>query len=684
MVASWNGVAAWLAGATVLLCLEATLARPAVRTLGTHSDFTRLIEHHKTKTGLPVIVDYYSDGCGPCRQIAPIYKRMAKEYKGRAVFTKVDVNSNRETSGIQQIRSMPTFQFYMLGKKKHQFSGGDTNSLQQWVQRLVAESEKYDVEVSKESLVAFYKENAPEKLEDMAKIDQILAKAGEGGGPGHYKLIQKLKKKYDGKHPETTPAENRIDKSKAEKAAKAAAAAGPNLDKATTEELQEELERREEAEREAREEAEEDAPEEESIYKMYESTDFAERVAIIGGGPAGLAAAIYAARAGLKPVIIAPPMGGQLQGKGVMVENYPAAVGTGPALVADMMKQAAEFGTTFEQNLVESIDLTKRPYTLVTNQTTLTAHTIILATGADSMWLGVKGEDHYRGGGVSSCATCDGFLYRDTEVVVVGGGDTAMEDALVLARTSSKVTVIHRRGSFRASTIMQQRVLEHPSIVVRWNATVEEFIGKTVDVGEDDDISQQEVVTNVVVKDVNTGELETIDCSAAFVAIGHSPNTGIVKGMVDMDDVGYVVTVPGSTATSVEGVFAAGDVADKVYRQAITSAGSGAMAALDSERWLSHMGIGDEAAEFEAELLREMMEEAEAEVREDSDYPETYREPKKTAEEVAAEAAAEANASAAKAAQQAGSSKADDGVDVDEEVEIDADAEEEASAHTEL
>ena len=417
---------------------------------------------------------------------------------------------------------------------------------------------------------------------------------------------------------------------------------------------------------------------------MYESTDFAERVAIIGGGPAGLAAAIYAARAGLKPVIIAPPMGGQLQGKGVMVENYPAAVGTGPAIVADMMKQAAEFGTTFEQNLVESIDLTKRPYTLVTNQTTLTAHTIILATGADSMWLGVKGEDHYRGGGVSSCATCDGFLYRDTEVVVVGGGDTAMEDALVLARTSSKVTVIHRRGSFRASSIMQQRVLEHPSIVVRWNATVEEFLGKTVDVGEGDDISQQEVVTNVVVKDVNTGELETIDCSAAFVAIGHSPNTDIVKGMVDMDDVGYVITVPGSTATSVEGVFAAGDVADKIYRQAITSAGSGAMAALDSERWLSHMGIGDEAAEFEAELLREMMEEAEAEEREETEYPETYREPKKSAEEVAAEAAAEANASAAKAAQHKAASNADEGIDVDEEVEIDADAEEEASAHTEL
>lgn len=675
-----TNISCWLAAVALVACIGTSVARPAVRTLDTHDQFTELMAHHKKKTGLPVIVDYYSDGCGPCRQIAPIYKKMAKQYKGKAVFTKVDVNANHQTSQIQQIRSMPTFQFYLAGKKKHQFSGGDPNQLQQWVDRLVSESAKYDVEVSKESLLAFYKENAPEKLEDMEKIDQILEKAGPGGGPGHYKLIEKLKKKYDGKSPETTPATNRIVKSSKQKAEEAAKATGPNLQSATTEELEDELAKRQEAAKEAAAEAAEESDEEpESIFKMYESNGFPERVTIIGSGPAGLSAAIYAARAGLRPVIVAPPMGGQLQGKGVMVENYPAVHGnTGPAIVSDMMKQAAEFGTSFEQTLVESVDLTSRPFTIVTNTSTIKSHTVIVATGADSIWLGVKGEDFYRGGGVSTCATCDGFLFRDQEVVVVGGGDTAMEDALVLARTSSKVTVIHRRDEFRASSIMAQRVMEHQNIEVRWNSTVQEFQGETQEIDDDGDEetppTQQLFLTNVVIKDVATGEVSSINCSAAFVAIGHAPNTKIVKGKIDMDETGYVITKPFSTDTSIEGVFAAGDVADKIYRQAVTSAGSGAMAALDAERWLDMQGIGDEAAEFEAELLREMMEEAEKEEREESEYPETYREPK-------SEPTADANDSTKETESKPQAAAVDEGVDLDEEIEIIADGDE---VHSEL
>lgn len=381
---------------------------------------------------------------------------------------------------------------------------------------------------------------------------------------------------------------------------------------------------------------------------MFTPGDFPERVVVIGAGPAGLAAAIYASRAGLRPVVVAPPMGGQLQGKGVMVENYPAVQGvTGPVIVGDMMNQAAEFGTVFEQNMVEEIDVSTRPFTIKTNFTTIKTHTIILSTGADSKWLGIEGEQDYRGGGVSSCATCDGFLYRDQEVVVIGGGDTAMEDALVLARTSSKVTVIHRRDSFRASHTLAQRVLQNDKITVRWNATTVKFEGETVQAPGDEEGTtvDMEQLTKVHIKDVSTGEIGTVSCAAAFVAIGHSPNTGIVAGKLNMDKTGYVIPKgDGSTYTSVEGVFAAGDVADSVYRQAITSAGSGAMAALDAERWLSEQGIGDEAAEFEEEMMRELLEETEEHVA--SESPEAYVEPKKEEEDAPAkepEAAAPAS-----------------------------------------
>jgi len=352
-----------------------------------------------------------------------------------------------------------------------------------------------------------------------------------------------------------------------------------------------------------------------------------------------MSAAIYAARAGLSPLIIAPSMGGQLQGKGVDVENYPALSNvTGPAVIALMRHQAAGFGAAFEDDWVISIDASKRPFTIKTNLTgDIETHSIIVATGAESKWLGIPGEYDLRGGGVSSCATCDGFLFAGREVLVVGGGDTAMEDALVLARTSSKVTLVHRRDSFRASKVMADRVIDHPVIDIKWNTTLEEILGKSAgaqqkqrtihnnaDEPEEEDVDLDsptpadagsdevgdKVVSGAILKNVVTGETTEIKVDAVFVAIGHTPTTSFLEGIVEFDPAhpGYVKTVGTSTYTSVPGIFAAGDVADSIYRQAITSAGSGAAAALDAERWLSEEGLGNEAAELEAELMRELMD----------------------------------------------------------------------------
>lgn len=315
-----------------------------------------------------------------------------------------------------------------------------------------------------------------------------------------------------------------------------------------------------------------------------------EKVVIVGGGPAGLSAAIYAARAGLTPIIIAPRSGGQLLGKGVDVENYPGILGeeaTGPGVVQLMREQAAMFETRMLDDMLVGADLSARPFKLTVNGNTvdgrpnepytIETHALILATGATSRWLGIPGEADFRGRGVTSCATCDGFLYKNKDVVVIGGGDTAMEDALVLARTSTSVTIIHRRDSFRASKILISRVEENPKITIKWNTVAERFEGGT----------DPAPLTHVVVKDTTTGEVSNIKVAAAFVAIGHDPATSVFKGQLAMDADGYVVVKHPSTHASVAGVFAAGDVSDKIYRQAVTSAGTGAMAALDAERWVS-------------------------------------------------------------------------------------------------
>lgn len=300
-----------------------------------------------------------------------------------------------------------------------------------------------------------------------------------------------------------------------------------------------------------------------------------EKVLIIGSGPAGLTAAIYAARADLDPFMIeGMERGGQLMIT-TDVENYPGFPDgvMGPDLMEQMRKQAERFGTRIVSSDVTEVDFSRRPFTVSVDQDTYSAQSIIISTGASARWLGVEGEERLRGFGVSACATCDGFFFRDKGLLVVGGGDTAMEEALFLTKFASKVTVVHRRDEFRASPIMVDRVLEHPKIDVLWDSVVTEIVGDTL-------------VTGAKIRNVKTDEVTDFEADGVFVAIGHSPNTKVFQGEIDLDEEGYILTDPGATETSVEGVFAAGDVTDKVYRQAITAAGLGCQAALDAQRWL--------------------------------------------------------------------------------------------------
>ncbi len=305
-----------------------------------------------------------------------------------------------------------------------------------------------------------------------------------------------------------------------------------------------------------------------------------EQMVIIGSGPAGLTAAIYAARAGLKPLMIeGMERGGQLMIT-TDVENYPGFPDgiMGPDLMEQMRKQAERFGTRIVASNVTEVDFSQRPFKVWVGEDLHEANSVVISTGASARWLKVPGEQRLTGYGVSACATCDGFFFRDKELVVVGGGDSAMEEALFLTKFASKVTVIHRRDEFRASTIMSDRVLSHPKIEVIWNSVVHEVYGESL-------------VEGVRLRDVESDEITDFPTDGVFVAIGHDPNTKVFVGHLDLDDDGYILTKPGKTLTSIEGVYAAGDVADKVYRQAITAAGLGCQAALDAERWLeSHHG----------------------------------------------------------------------------------------------
>jgi thioredoxin reductase (NADPH) len=304
------------------------------------------------------------------------------------------------------------------------------------------------------------------------------------------------------------------------------------------------------------------------------------RVLIIGSGPAGYTAAIYAARASLSPILVAGlEPGGQLTIT-TDVENYPgfAEVIQGPWLMEQMAAQAEHVDTRIFHDLITRVDFSARPFRCTGDSgDVFLAESVVIATGAQARWLGIESEQRLQGRGVSACATCDGFFYRGKNVAVIGGGNTAVEEALYLTHHADAVTVVHRRDAFRAEKILQDRLFAHPRINVIWDSVVEEIEGG----------GTPEVVTGVRLRNVKTGKVGVLPTEGAFIAIGHTPNTAIFAGQVAMDGEGYIQTTPGSTRTSVEGVFAAGDVQDKVFRQAVTAAGTGCMAALEAEKWLA-------------------------------------------------------------------------------------------------
>ena len=303
------------------------------------------------------------------------------------------------------------------------------------------------------------------------------------------------------------------------------------------------------------------------------------KLIILGSGPAGLTAAIYAARAILKPVVVSGrEAGGQLMITSD-VENYPGFPEgiKGPEMMALLKAQATRFGTEFFNGDVIDVDFSQRPFKLtLENKDTLSCDSLIISTGASARWLGMDSEKEYSGRGVSACATCDGFFFRDQDVAVVGGGDTALEEALYLANICKSVTLIHRRDEFRGSKIMQKRAVDHEKISIFWNTVIDEVVGNPM-----------AGMTSLKVKNVKTEKVTEHPITGLFIAIGHLPNTKLFKDKLDLNENGYVKVTPGTTYTSVEGVFASGDVQDHVYRQAVTAAGTGCMAAIDAERWLA-------------------------------------------------------------------------------------------------
>ena len=313
------------------------------------------------------------------------------------------------------------------------------------------------------------------------------------------------------------------------------------------------------------------------------------KMLIVGSGPAGYTAAIYATRANLSPILVRGMQpGGQLSIT-TDVENFPGFDKPiqGPWLMEQMYKQCEHIGTLMLEDLVVKIDLSKRPFVATGDSgDTYIADTVVICTGAQARWLGLSSEEKYRGAGVSACATCDGFFFRGKKVAVVGGGNTAVEEALYLTNHATKVTLIHRRDSLRAEKMMQQRLFKHPKIEVVWNSAVDEVLGS----------GTPAAVSGLKLKNLVSGATSQIDIDGLFVAIGHVPATEVFKGQVDMDAEGYILTKPDSTQTNVAGVYAAGDVKDKIFRQAVTAAGMGCMAALEAEKFLAHAEAGQQAA----------------------------------------------------------------------------------------
>lgn len=307
------------------------------------------------------------------------------------------------------------------------------------------------------------------------------------------------------------------------------------------------------------------------------------KVLILGSGPAGLTAAIYAARANLEPIIVAGMQPGGQMTITTDVENYPgfADVIQGPWLMEQMQKQAENVGTKFIHDTIVKVDFSKRPFVAVGDGgDEYIGDTVIITTGAQARWLGLESEQKYRGSGVSACATCDGFFFRGKEVAVIGGGNTAVEEALYLTNHATKVTLVHRRDELKSEKIAQKRLFSNPKINVVWDSVVDEVLGAGTPPG----------VTGARLKNVKTGATTDIKIDGLFVAIGHTPNTELFKGLLDMDENGYLITQPGTTRTNIAGVFAAGDVQDHIYRQAVTAAGTGCMAALEADRFIAEQG----------------------------------------------------------------------------------------------
>ena len=314
------------------------------------------------------------------------------------------------------------------------------------------------------------------------------------------------------------------------------------------------------------------------------------KVLILGSGPAGYTAAIYAARAMLKPVLVQGPQPGGQMTVTTDVENYPgfADVVQGPWLMEQMRAQAEHVGTEMLLDQIVTVDLNRRPFRLQGDSgDTYTCEALIIATGAQARWLGLPTEEKFKGYGVSACATCDGFFYKGKDVVVIGGGNTAVEEALFLTNFAKRVTIVHRRDSFRAERILQERLFKNPKITVIWNSMLEEVLGTDDPKG----------VTAVRLRNVQSGTTSQVDTNGVFIAIGHSPATDLFKGKLDMSASGYLLTNPDSTRTSIPGVFAAGDVKDEIFRQAVTAAGMGCMAALEAERYLAKVEALANAAE---------------------------------------------------------------------------------------
>ena len=307
------------------------------------------------------------------------------------------------------------------------------------------------------------------------------------------------------------------------------------------------------------------------------------KVLILGSGPAGLTAAIYAARASLEPTLVAGMQPGGQMTITTDVENYPgfADVIQGPWLMEQMQKQAEHVGTKVIQDTILSVDLSKKPFTCIGDSGDIyTGDTVIVSTGASARWLGLESEEKFMGFGVSACATCDGFFFRGKEVLVVGGGNTAVEEALYLTNHASKVTLVHRRDSFRAEKILQDRLFKHEKVEVVWDSLLEEVVGGNDPLG----------VTGVKLRNIKTDAISEVSVDGVFIAIGHTPNTELFKDVLDMEDGGYLITKPDSTGTNIDGVFACGDVQDHTYRQAVTAAGTGCMAALEADKYLATQG----------------------------------------------------------------------------------------------